>query len=416
MRLAVLGGSFDPIHIGHLYLADLVLSDLGYDRVILIPACVSPFKRDAGAAPAKDRLDMILASITANPRIGVDDAELSRGGVSFAVDTVSAIIERYRPEGKPGFVIGGDLVPDFHKWKSADTLAAKTDLIVARRTPVVPRGDFRYPHTDLENDVMAVSSTLIRNRIAGDAGRGTAWRSLVPPGARLVIEARGLYGLNGSPPPPPGAAGGTGAPVGTGADGGAGLFQAAAAVEEAARAALTEPRFLHSRNTALVAFDLARRYGLDAPAAYLAGIGHDLGKALDREHVRAVAERDGAPVTAVMEKNPLLLHGRAAAVLLRERFGIHNRDVLEAVALHTTGGRGMCPLAMAVFIADKIEYSREAAGGLRELSEQAGVSLERLFYAVLDDTVRHLRSKNREIAEETLALECGARRECEKGR
>jgi nicotinate-nucleotide adenylyltransferase len=99
VKLAILGGSFNPIHIGHLYLADTVVSECGYDRVLLIPARVSPFKQDARAAPAPDRLDMILASVTADPRIAVDDMELNREGVSFTVDTAAEVIDRYRPEG-----------------------------------------------------------------------------------------------------------------------------------------------------------------------------------------------------------------------------------------------------------------------------------------------------------------------------
>jgi nicotinate-nucleotide adenylyltransferase len=88
MKLAILGGSFNPIHLGHLYLADTVLSALGIDRLILTPANISPFKlhgAEAGAespppASGRDRLDMVLASVSADPRIGVDDLELRRGG------------------------------------------------------------------------------------------------------------------------------------------------------------------------------------------------------------------------------------------------------------------------------------------------------------------------------------------------
>ncbi|MDR2048499.1 MAG: nicotinate (nicotinamide) nucleotide adenylyltransferase [Treponema sp.] len=415
MKLAILGGSFNPIHIGHLYLADTVLSECGYDRVLLIPARISPFKQDVPAAPAEDRLDMILASVTADPRLAVDDTELKREGVSFTVDTVAEIIERYRPEGKPGLVIGDDLVADFHKWKKAEEIAVKTDIIIARRmsgvsTTGAQADGFRYPCLTLRNDSLAVSSAMIRERIAleGAPGGSPAWRSLVPPGARRIIEERGLYGpLRAAPPHPEN---GTEPP----ADQGRGPAFFSAAVEEAAASELKRSRFLHSRNTALMAYDLARRYALDPEAAYLAGIGHDLGKALDAGELFAIAERDGKGLSRFERKNPALLHGRAAAVLLRERFGIHNKDVLEAVAVHTTGARGMGPLAMAVFIADKIEYSR-GAGRFRERLTGTE-SLEGLFYAVLEDNIRYLKSEGLDVAEETLALESEARRACETGR
>jgi nicotinate-nucleotide adenylyltransferase len=407
VKLAVLGGSFNPIHIGHLYLADAVLSECGYDRVFLIPARVSPFKQDVPAAPAGDRLDMILASITADPRLAVDDTELNREGLSFTVDTVAEIIERYSPEGKPGLVIGDDLAADFHKWKKVEELAAKTDILIARRIAGT-QADFRYPCTILRNDVIAVSSAMIRERIALESAPGgrSVWRSLVPPGALRIIEARGLYGL------PPAA----GLP-GSGLSGsGPALFSMTAAVEEAAAVMLKRSRFLHSRNTAIMAYDLARRYGLDPQAAYLAGVGHDLGKALSGDKLLALAEQDGKGLSSLERKKPALLHGRAAAVLLQERFGIHNKDVLEAVAVHTAGVRGMGPLATAVFIADKIEYSR--GGTSARLRERlAGTeSLPELFHAVLEDNIRYLRSEGLDVAEETLALEAETRRDCETGR
>jgi nicotinate-nucleotide adenylyltransferase len=180
------------------------------------------------------------------------------------------------------------------------------------------------------------------------------------------------------------------------------------AVENAARAALKQPRFLHSRNTALVACDLARRFGLDPLAAYLAGISHDLGKALNDDELLALAKRDGESFSSLERKKPKLLHGRAAAVLLKERFGIHTKDVLEAVACHTTGKRGMGPLAQVVYIADKIEYSRRGVSArFRELaSGNAGQTgeLSALLYAVIMDNIQYLKAKGMAVAEETLKL------------
>ena len=109
MRFAILGGSFNPVHMGHLFLADTALTALGYDRIILVPAYTSPFKPGAQGASPKDRLDMLIASIPADNRLTVDDCEIRREGVSFTIDTVKDVIERYRPQGKPGLILGDDL-------------------------------------------------------------------------------------------------------------------------------------------------------------------------------------------------------------------------------------------------------------------------------------------------------------------
>jgi len=152
---------------------------------------------------------------------------------------------------------------------------------------------------------------------------------------------------------------------------------------------LSAGRFIHSRNTALMARDLAVLYGLDEDAAYLAGIAHDMAK----------------------NKAQNIFHGKAAAVLLQKRFGIHNKDVLEAVETHTTGKRGMGDLAKVVFIADKIEFSRKGEYGVRfrEMIEQNKrnekmYGLDELFHAVLKNNVSWLKETGVEAAEESLRL------------
>jgi nicotinate-nucleotide adenylyltransferase len=418
VKLAVLGGSFNPVHLGHLHLAESVLAAFRYDRLLLVPANISPFKvpgvpddtqkssREThsrfshadvkeyikgSSAPLRekypdikitrmaegaDRLDMILASITGDSRIAVDDLELRRGGVSYTVDTLKEIIARYRPEGKPALVLGDDLAADFSKWKDAEEVARIADIIIARRmvqgvgaetagAETASAGEagageaWPFPHTMLNNEVIDISSEMIRERIAA----GKAWRYLVPRGARHIIEERGLYGV--SKPERNDYA------------------RIIARVEDAARECLSSKRFIHSRNTALLARDIAFRYGLDGNAAYLAGVAHDMAK----------------------PREPGLSHGRAAAVLLRERFGIHNKDVLEAVEHHTTGKAGMGSLAKAVFVADKIEYSRgNEQAEFREMALQEDHGLEELFHAVLKDNVLWLQSEGIETAADTLDL------------
>jgi nicotinate-nucleotide adenylyltransferase len=380
VKFAVLGGSFNPIHIGHLFLADAVLSTLGYDRIILVPANISPFKPGAQGASSKDRLDMLMASIPADARITVDDCEIRREGVSYTIDTVKDILERYRPEGKPGLILGDDLARDFHKWRSAAEIVSLTDIIIAHRLSAedVP---FSFPHKRLENEIMELSSGDVRDRITS----GAAWSYLVPQGGRFIIEDRLLYGL--------------GEPAGTGDI----SLERIAGIENAVRAMISPARFLHSRNTALLAHDLCGRFGLDGAAGYLAGIAHDMCKSFPEGELFGLIKKDGKPVSKLEKKKPSLLHARAAAVLLRERFGIHNKDILEAIRFHTMADAEMGPLAKVVFIADKIEVSREhISPGLR--NSRSFPSLDALFAAVLDETVAFLRARKYTLSKGTLRL------------
>jgi nicotinate-nucleotide adenylyltransferase len=396
VKLAVLGGSFNPVHVGHLCLADLVLSAFGYDRVVLVPAFQSPFKLGAAAPSPQDRLDMLAASIPADPRLVIDDCEIRREGVSYTVDTLADIIRRYRPEGKPGLILGDDLARDFPKWKNSEKIVEQADIIVARRL-LSGEGTYPYPNRQLKNEVMEVSSAMVRERIR----EGGNWCYLVPGGARVIIEDRGLYGLvvdaqtlgstlRGSPLEPVSR-------------------ELIVLMEDAARRSLSSGRFLHSRNVAVMTADLCRIFGLDEQAGYLAGICHDIAKPLTGDEQLALAEKDGMEVSKLERKKLSLLHGRAGAVLLWERYGIRNREILDAVMYHTMCGDGMGPLAKALYIADKVEVCREGVDpALRDFGPYAKdgspAALDRLFRKILNETVAWLRSKEFDLSESTLRL------------
>jgi nicotinate-nucleotide adenylyltransferase len=390
MKIAILGGSFNPIHLGHLFLADRVLSACGCDRVILVPAFQSPFKPGADLAAPADRLDMLAASIAADPRITVDDCEIRREGISYTIDTIADILNRYRPEGKPALILGDDLARGFEQWRSAPDIAATTDIVIAHRISAadIP---FPFPHRRLGNEIMDLSSRMVRERIR----EGGNWRRLVPEGARLLIEDRRLYGAappSASPGPlPPDS---SVLPV---------TWELIDRIENSARSSLTTARFLHSRNTALLSYDLALQFGLDPPAAYLAGIAHDICKSLPGEELTRLAKKDKGGISELERKKPSLLHARAAAVFIRDRYGIHNQDILEAVRFHTTGDMAMGPLAKIVYIADKIEPSREQVDSrLREFRNFT--ALDGFFEAVLGETVAYLKSRKMDISGGTRRL------------
>lgn len=370
MKLAILGGSFDPVHIGHLHLAETALGKLGYDRVILIPAFISPFKSGAETCSPADRLDMLAASIQADPRLGLDDCELRREGVSYTIDTIGDITARYRPTGKPGLILGDDLAQHFSEWRRAEEIVEGADIIIARRLSAAPAA-FPYPYKALDNDRIGVSSQEIRSRIR----EGEDWRYLVPQGARLIIQDRRLYGCGGVPEAAP-------------------SWSLIAKVEEAAKTMLSPGRFLHSRNAAVLAWDICRRFGEDGTAAYLAGIAHDICKS--RPEVPAEAAGSGG-------KGGAALHGEAAAGFLAGHFGVEDPEILNAVRYHTTGAAGMGVAAKAVYIADKIEPSRrDVRPELRELDRYA--DLDSLFEAVLENTVAYLNAKAVELSPGTRRL------------
>lgn len=188
MRTAILGGTFDPIHIGHLLMADEVLARLGYERVRFIPTRVPPHKREAPVADAMQRLEMLSLATADRDEFLVDTFETDQEGVSYTVRTLRHLVESDEVTGKPGLIMGEDLVAGFDSWRDADEIEELADLILVRR-PVAGAPEFERPHTHVQNVLLDISSTEIRERVR----TGLPYRYLVPPAVFRYIESNGLY-------------------------------------------------------------------------------------------------------------------------------------------------------------------------------------------------------------------------------
>lgn len=188
VRLLMLGGSFNPIHLGHLILAEEARASLGYTHVVLIPAAKRPLK-DLRSDPGPEaRLQMTRAAAAGDPTLIVWDGEVRRGGLSYSIDTVRELVRHFNLDEKPGLLLGDDLLAGFPGWKDPDLLAAEARLVVAHREST-ERREFSYEHVYLDNLLIPISSNMIRERIA----RGIPCRRLLPDGVWGIIEEKGYY-------------------------------------------------------------------------------------------------------------------------------------------------------------------------------------------------------------------------------
>ena len=168
-------------------------------------------------------------------------------------------------------------------------------------------------------------------------------------------------------------------------------------VRKYALAAEKPERFEHSVRVAETAARMCEIYGQDREKGYFAGLAHDMCKDMDDSMLLSLAGHDGMEVTSVERKKPSLLHGRAAAVILRRDFGVDDDDVLQAVAMHTLGGPDICPLAKIVFAADKIEPGRPQSSE-SYLNELFSKGLDELVLAVVQENMDYLRKRGKDIA------------------
>jgi nicotinate-nucleotide adenylyltransferase len=183
LKLGLYGGSFDPIHHGHLILARQALEDLFLDRVIFIPAAESPFKPDHLGASAEDRLAMIRLAIRDEPHFDVDPLEFNRAAPSYTIDTARAYRAQY-PKDALFFLIGEDHVPALHKWNEFEELDQLVDFAILSRSDRPLAVD--YPLVCRRFDL---SSTEIRNRVANNLPISY----LVPENVLRYIHERTLY-------------------------------------------------------------------------------------------------------------------------------------------------------------------------------------------------------------------------------
>jgi nicotinate-nucleotide adenylyltransferase len=176
-RVAVLGGSFNPIHYGHLLLADDVLESLGLDRVLFVPAAAPPHKPAAQLAPAADRFEMVRLAIAGHPRFAVSDLELRRTGPSYTVDTLAALAG----SGDALFlVIGSETFLDLLSWREPRRVAGLARLVV------IPRAGSAF-------DPESAAAQKVLREIGGEGGFvHAAGDGTVPPRGVVIVHAASL--------------------------------------------------------------------------------------------------------------------------------------------------------------------------------------------------------------------------------
>lgn len=171
-RIGIFGGTFDPVHMGHLMVAQAAMEELGLDRIFFIPAAQSPFKPGQEPAPAALRVRMLRLALAAQSRYEVDVREVERGGISYTVDTARHYADRY-PDAERYYLIGADHVELLPSWREADELAGLVRFgVVARPGEAVADAPAPFEVRVLRGHPVGISSSQIRSRVR--AGRPIA--------------------------------------------------------------------------------------------------------------------------------------------------------------------------------------------------------------------------------------------------
>ena len=366
----IMGGTFDPVHNGHLLMAEAAMNQLALDEVLFIPDGDPPHK--AELAPAEDRLKMVELALKGRGGFRALDMEVRRAGQTFTVDTLEHLTQDH-PSDRFVFIVGADTLMLIETWRNFPRVASLLlGVACAPRTGVSAEAeDGQIAHLkekynlNVKRLAMApvdLSSTEVRRLVA----RGLHIGRMVPEGVADYIRTRGLY-LD---------------PM----------------LTELQRA-LSKERYRHTLGVEQTAVKLAALYGEDPEKARVAALLHDCARCLDSAEMRRlVGERVGPSALRA------LMHAPAGAALARQKYGIEDEHILGAIRWHTTGHEGMTKLEKIVYLADFIEPNRPNHPGLQELRAEAFRDLDRAVRMAAESTMRYVRARGLEPDENTMKM------------
>lgn len=372
-RIGILGGTFHPIHQGHLDMALSAQQTLHLDEVWLMVDRIPPHKELPEGATDAQRLEMVRLATAPYPGLVASDFELAREGKSYTAHTLSLLKEE-RPEAELYFMMGSDMLRTLHTWYHPETICQCAKLVCICRqgeeggeAEAAQRLQEAYgAEVILLPPVREVSSTEIRQRVQ----EGLPITHLVPMAVAEYICAQGLY----APAPIP---------------------QLTAAMEKS----LKPHRFSHTVGVMLTAMEMAEHLGVNGQQARLAALLHDCAKNLPIEEQYALAEK--AKGRLLPTDIVPIVHAPAGSVLAKEKYGVTDEAVLQAIGLHTTGEGEMTLLDKILFLADMVEPGRtfEGVDALRRgaLSARSEIALNHALLLAIEHNICYIKKKGEQL-------------------
>ena len=358
-----MGGTLDPIHSGHVYVARTAREILRLDRVMLLPAGDPPHK--APPTPKADRMEMARFAAADCEGLFACALEIERAGVTYTVDTLREL-SSMNPDTEWFYLVGADTLDVLDSWRDFGEVAklctfavngrADEDVDAARMHELEEKYGARF--VQLPFNGPEISSTDVRTRVA--EGRGID--GLVPESVERYIRERGLY-LCG---------------------------KSKAQILDILRTELKPGRYRHTLGVAETARRLAPRFGVDPARAELAGLLHDCANSMPIEELRSLARAYVPDVDEEELAAERVVHAPAGCVIAAQRFGVKDRAILSAIRKHTLGGAEMSAMDALIYVADFVEPNRREFPGLaeaRELAENDIFAAARLCAKLTNDHV-----------------------------
>lgn len=383
--IAIMGGTFDPIHNGHLVTAEAVLHRFNVDKVIFMPAG-NPYHKDKNTVTNNEhRYLMTVLATMRNPNFYVSRIEIERTGKTYTIDTIEELKKICRHDVRLYFISGADAIHQILTWKDSEKLLKSCNFVAVTR-PGYKKNTLFDEIDDInkkygtriyymEVPALAISSSDIRNRVK----IGMPIKYLLPESVEEYIYKFGLYDN----------------PVQTEVN----FMLSVEEMKEKLQSALSVKRYIHTMGVEEEAVKLAEIYGTGETKikARIAALLHDCAKNYPSDLKRRLCKEYHIEIDDIMDKQIDLVHPFLGAEIARREYLVDDEDILNSIRYHTTGRKHMSQLERIIFIADYIEAGRKTFDGLEEARRIAYIDLDLAMKYILQNTLKHLKNKDKII-------------------
>ncbi|MCL2555488.1 MAG: nicotinate (nicotinamide) nucleotide adenylyltransferase [Firmicutes bacterium] len=368
-KIVVFGGSFDPIHKGHTSIIKSL--SMHFDKVIIVPAFISPFKKNHNYAESNHRLKMIELALKdeglINQNIELNTHEIDKGTISYTIETIEFLKNKY-PNSQIYFCIGTENLPTLNQWKDFEQLNTLVKFFVISRPNLVH---------DIPKNINAIlspfkgldtSSSLIKALIAINEHASLSNDSKLPyifnhltPSVLDYIQNQNVYPLHKK--------------IG----------------KLMTKFDFNKKRIPHIIGTIKLAINLAVVYNIDANKASLSALLHDIAKYASFVHVKN--EKLNIDLSNL---HPVVYHAKIGEAIAKQLLKIDDIDILNSIKYHTTKRANMSALEKITALADYLEETRDFEN-IDNMRQMLFIDLDKTMHLVLDDMIEKLNNKNRQI-------------------
>jgi len=374
-----MGGTFDPIHFGHIAIAEAVLHKFAPQRVLFIPAGKQPLKLDKPVTDGEHRFKMTLSAVCQNPAFDVSRMEIDREGPSYTVDTIEDLRRICPKKAQIFFIIGADAITEILSWEGAERLLKLCELIAVKRPGYELSMDFienlRKKYSAIihvfEGPLLEISGTEVREKIIANEPVG----GLMPRIAEDYARRHGLFQTFGTSLTPE-------------------KFDAAKSRLEMR---LSAKRFRHTLGTIIESEKLAAHYGADINKARWAALLHDCAKEFSAAKKRILCEIWNIPLDEILYADIDIAHSYLGAESAKRDYQVEDPEILQAIHHHTTGSSNMAILDKIIMLADFIEPYREPYPPLEEMRRQAYIDIDKALVIGMKYTISDLIKRKKPI-------------------